>query len=559
VHEKYNMHELWDYIIVGQGIAGTTLAWQLHWRNARVLLIDRDEETSSSKIAAGLITPITGQRFVKSWRFDELWSSAQQFYRRVEELTGCEFFALNSQVRLFSNAKEQGRFAKRQFSEEDAKLPTPLVNEESFDDSFGGFEMQAVGQLNVLEYLTASRSFFEQRSAWIEGEVGLENDIAIRHGIVELVSHKIKARCLIFCQGYSSDPHPWFPQVEFDATRGEIITVRVPGLTETRIINRGVWLAPLGGELFRAGSTYDWDDLTSGPTEAGKANIVERLQSFLRLPFQVVNHQAAVRPIVIGRHPIVGLSAADPQIGIFNGLGSKGSLQAPSVAGQFAQLLTNDKADEGATLIDAEIRVDSRFPFLESKQPKASKPKLTELAHEFVGNALKAGELAIDATAGNGHDTLFLALQVGHGGQVIAIDIQAQALQRTQQRVQNSEFENVTTVERCHSQMANIVDHQDHGRVGAVMFNLGYLPKGDKSVITRAHTSLIAIKAALKIIRPGGVVSILAYPGHSGGDAETEAVTQFIDSLSVDKFAVSKTQATDDPSSPILIRITAAT
>ena len=546
----------WDFIIVGQGLAGTTLAWHLHWRNSRVLLIDRDDDITSSKIAAGLITPITGQRLVKTWRFDELWETAQLFYRRAERLTGTRFFTPNSQVRLFANEKERTRFAERSFHADEIDQPDTLVNRDWFDDSLGGFQMRHFAQLNVPSYLAASRRYFENLGAWINADLSPNDDIQIQAAGVELARQKVRARRLIFCQGFAARENPWFSQIQFDATRGEILTVRIPGLCETRIVNRGVWLAPLGDGLFRVGSTYDWDDLTSGPTEAGRAAIVERLASFLRLPFEVIDHQAAVRPIVIGRHPIVGLHPAHPQIGIFNGLGSKGSLQAPRLAELFASHLL----DEDSSALDDEINVAKRFaietltptPTIESNPRKL---RLTELAHQQVAAVLKPGELAIDATAGNGHDTLFLVAQVGQTGRVIAIDIQPAAIQRTAERLQEQGFSNVTLIQRCHGDLLEIVPASDHGRVGAVMFNLGYLPHGDKSVMTRTGTSLLAIAAALEIVRPSGIVSILAYPGHSGGDDESSAVVQFVSSLDVSKFTVSKTQATSDATSPILIQV----
>lgn len=544
----------WDFIIVGQGLAGTTLAWQLHWRNSRVLLIDRDDKITSSKIAAGLITPITGQRFVKTWRFDELRESAQRFYRRVEQLTDTEFFTPNSQLRLFANEKECVRFAARQFTNDDIEKSEPLINPGWFAAALGGFQMRDSAQLNVPSYLAASRTYFAKINAYINAEISPHDDIQIRASQVTLARFDVRASRVIFCQGFAARENPWFSHIHFDATRGEILTVRIPDLCETRIVNQGVWLAPLGGELFRVGSTYDWNDLTSGPTKAGRAAIVERLGSFLRLPFEIVDHQAAVRPIVIGRHPIVGLHPTQSHIGIFNGLGSKGALQAPRLAEQFASHLL----DENSPALDDEINVEKRFavttpkPATEFAPPKL---RLTELAHQQVAAILKPGELAIDATAGNGHDTLFLAAQVGPAGRVISIDIQTIAIQCTAERLQQQGFSNVTFVQRCHGDLLDIVPASDHGRVGAVMFNLGYLPHGDKSVMTLADSSIKSIVAALEIVRPSGIVSILAYPGHSGGDDETSAVLKIVSALDAAEFTVSITQATSDPSSPILIQI----
>lgn len=536
------MHQS-DFIIVGQGLAGTSLAWQLHFRGATVLLIDRDDASTASKIAAGLITPITGQRFVKSWKFEELWQSALQFYQRVEHLTGAKFFKVNSQVRLFASQSEQS-------SLHDSQQATPPLNPAWFDVEHGGFQMDSSAQLDVSTYLHVSRAFFNELNSVLVADIDMNSDIKV-DSEVELPRHSARASKLIFCRGFADRENPWFSQVAFDPTRGEILTVRIPGLEETRIVNRGVWLAPLGDEFFRAGATYDWNDLTSGPTQEGRDEIVRRLESFLKLPFEVVDHHAAVRPIVMGRHPICGLHPDIPQLGIFNGLGSKGSLQAPMIAAQMASHLI-----DGAPL-DEEIDFVRRFPNLSTSArdtDQKRRPRLTELAHQTIRENIRLGETVVDATAGNGHDTLFLSEIVGEQGRVIAIDVQDEAIQRTARHVENAGVRNVRLVTSCHSELARIVDESDHRRVAAIMFNLGYLPKGDKSVITQTATSMLAIQAALELVRRDGIVSVLAYPGHAGGDTETTAVIDFVNSLDSEQFEVRTTKAKNNPTSPILIQ-----
>jgi glycine/D-amino acid oxidase-like deaminating enzyme len=187
----------WDVIIVGQGLAGTTLAWHLNWRGARVLLIDRDEDFTSSKIAAGLITPITGQRLVKTWRFDELWNSAKSFYEKVEQLTATPFFRLTSQVRLFANEKEPSRFAERKFDGDEIEQPVPLIDSHSFHNLLGGFQMNQSAQLNVSDFLTASRTYFEKNNAWLKADVQA-SDIAIQSDGIVLAKHGLTAKRLIF-------------------------------------------------------------------------------------------------------------------------------------------------------------------------------------------------------------------------------------------------------------------------------------------------------------------------------------------------------------------------
>jgi len=143
----------------------------------------------------------------------------------------------------------------------------------------------------------------------------------------------------VFCQGIDAVQNPWFAHVRFKPAKGEILTVRIKGLPEERIIHRGVWLMPLGDGFFRVGATYEWDELNDIPTTVGREEICSRLRDFLRLPFEVIAHDAAVRPIVLHQYPVVGMHPHFPQFGFFNGLGSKGSLQAPWLAHHLAESL----------------------------------------------------------------------------------------------------------------------------------------------------------------------------------------------------------------------------
>ncbi|MCH9656709.1 MAG: methyltransferase domain-containing protein [Planctomycetes bacterium] len=162
--------------------------------------------------------------------------------------------------------------------------------------------------------------------------------------------------------------------------------------------------------------------------------------------------------------------------------------------------------------------------------------RLTDQAHELIAAVLKPGETAIDATAGNGHDTLFLCQTVGPTGSVFAFDIQQKGLDQTIEKLTQAGFSNCNLVCHDHSQLAEIIPSNLHQRIGAIMFNLGYLPGGDHTIITQQHSTLTAVKAASKLLRPGGILTIMAYPGHPGGAAETTAVSEWINTLEENLF-----------------------
>lgn len=160
---------------------------------------------------------------------------------------------------------------------------------------------------------------------------------------------------------------------------------------------------------------------------------------------------------------------------------------------------------------------------------------LLESAHQSIKSALIGGDVAIDATLGNGHDTLFLAQSVGDRGHVYGFDVQIQAIQATRQRLMARDLlGRVSLNHACHSQMETYVD----GAVKAIMFNLGYLPGADKQLITRVETTLQAVAAGCRLLAKEGVMTILAYPGHAGGDIESEELRLWIQCLDMERFQV---------------------
>ncbi len=165
--------------------------------------------------------------------------------------------------------------------------------------------------------------------------------------------------------------------------------------------------------------------------------------------------------------------------------------------------------------------------------------KITEMAHLYIKTALQEGGVAVDATAGNGLDTLFLARQVGPGGRVYAFDIQEEALRRTSALLQRENLlERVKLIRVGHEQMSAHVTEA----VSAVMFNLGYLPGGDHSMVTVKETTLTALKEALSLLQNGGVITVVAYPGHHGGKEELKALLDYCARLNSRAYRVAYTR-----------------
>lgn len=162
---------------------------------------------------------------------------------------------------------------------------------------------------------------------------------------------------------------------------------------------------------------------------------------------------------------------------------------------------------------------------------------LTEQAQDKIAQVLRPGDWAIDGTVGNANDTFFLADQVGPQGQVIGFDIQELAIHRATAVLGEGQLlGRCRLLQRSHHQMRDWLPMNWIGEVRAIMFNLGYLPRGDKSIITHPETTLPALEAGLEIIAPGGRITVVAYTGHEGGMDETLAIRNWLRQVSPSEF-----------------------
>ncbi len=331
-------------LIIGQGLAGTALAWRLRERGVPFVIVDPNEPGTCSKIAAGLVTPITGRRVKPSWRVDELLPEAMAFYQRIEQTLGAKFFHPLPLVRLFKEPREAEWWRGRandegigQWVDPDA----PLIDEHQFNASLGGFVQRHSGWLDTAAYLRESRAFFEKENRIVNA--------AIREDEIEEHADRICWRGesfshAVFCRG-ADERHGarFFPWLRFECARGVIANLRAD-LNEHRLVNRGCWILPRGNGTWRAGSTYEFDLKT--PMETSVADLDNKLSQLIRVPFELSDAQVGIRPIIQHRQLVLGRHPAHSRVGIFNGLGSKGVLRAPFFSKMLVELFLDDKPPE---------------------------------------------------------------------------------------------------------------------------------------------------------------------------------------------------------------------
>lgn len=333
------------HLIIGQGLAGTALAWHLWQRGVPFLIVDRDEPVTSSKIAAGLLTPITGMRLSLSENYGPWLREAMTFYRHKERLLGQRFLHARPHVRLFKNDEEPKRWAKRASTPEvqpfvKAVPPDPLVSPDVFHAPRGGFQMRHSGYLDTAAFLNSSKAWFAKHGQWVAAECRLE-DLQVSDHEVHWRDQRFQQ--VTFCTGWEAMKHPWFDWVPFEPARGTILTARANLDGERRIINGGCWLLARPDGTLRIGSTYETRFVhPHGADEAKVADLHARISRLVRVPVEILLQQSAVRPIIARQRTLIGRHPARPRVSFFNGLGSKGTLRAPAFASALASHLLND-------------------------------------------------------------------------------------------------------------------------------------------------------------------------------------------------------------------------
>lgn len=341
-------------LIVGGGLAGVALAWRLWQRGVPFVLVDPGHDETCSKIAAGLVTPITGMRLTVSPGFAEHLAAARQFYHEIGSALDRQFYREMPHVRLFKDEREarhwQSRASEQRFQEWlDPGAPSPLVDDRFFHGELGGIQQRGSGWLDTAGYLAASRHFFEQRQCWRQDTV--------EEGSLEPCADGVRwqgnmHRFAILCRGAEERSQSrFFPWLSWQCARGVIATVKAD-VPEERIVARGAWMLPRDGG-WRAGSTYDWD--LTAPIGPSIETLRAKLAGLLRVPFEMVRTQAGVRPILAGRSAALGRHPVHPTVAVFNGLGSKGSLLAPF----FSRMLVDHLLDGGPLDESVDVRGNS--------------------------------------------------------------------------------------------------------------------------------------------------------------------------------------------------------
>ena len=342
--------KIYDVLIVGQGLAGSILAHELLERGQNVLVVDKKNiGITSSSIAAGIINPITGMRFVKSWRIDDFLPVARTTYKILEKKLKILLWYDKKILRTIRLAEDENNWLLRASYPDNQnyfgdlkKVSLPHANSEIIKLA----EIKNGAQVNVPLLIKTYRKFLrrENRLVYLETNpdtIEFFSDYQTLNGIA--------ARKIIFCEGERGRFNPFFNHLPFLPDKGELIIAELPSWQFTDIVKDKFSIVPLPLEknkkqLYWIGATDSWTFDDNLPTQEKRAHIEKELQKMLPdMPNNYVpkKHLAAIRPTVKDRRPFIGFHAQQKNLGIFNGFGTKGASLVPYWAAHFADVITS--------------------------------------------------------------------------------------------------------------------------------------------------------------------------------------------------------------------------
>lgn len=326
-----------DVLIVGQGIAGSVMAYHAIKRGLEVGVIDTPLEGRASVVAGGLINPVTGRRVKKSWNYELFYDRLVKTYTEIDNLLGIKSFHLMPVYRLLATMEDVNNWEVQRLESEYMSFMKAVVFDldEKIAVHQGAGVIDKGGWLDTAIFLKAFRQYIREKEFLAE-EVFDYNQVRA-HQYKDIGFKKI-----IFCEGFRVAENPFFPGFNLWSTKGETLLIKTAGEDLKYILNKNMLMIPMGDGIYKIGATLERNTDTS-ITEKGLEELKEKVASVIRVPYQILQQDAGIRPNVRDRKPMIGVSLQYDNFYVFNGLGSKGVSLAPYFADHLLQHMLDNQ------------------------------------------------------------------------------------------------------------------------------------------------------------------------------------------------------------------------
>ncbi len=343
-----------DFLIVGGGIAGCTLALELEKLGKTISIIDNQLESSSSRVAAGLLSPMVPRNVRKTWLSDQIFPHVFEYYKEFETRWNISLISQINTLQIHKNLRQVHNWTIRAGEpgfESYLNINAPELPDCMKPLNFDCIEVLQTGRLNVKQFIDSAKNHFSQseNTQYLISEFIYSDLFKNQHG---WEYHGQQFEKVVFAEGIGILKNPFFNYLPFNPSGGDILKVRIPKIPQSHILKKKEWVLPIGQNEWLAGSTYHTNDLDVVPQKKDADWLVEELSSWLGQPIEVLEHQRGVRPTVAERKPYLGEHPKEYNLFVYNGLGSKGSSLVSYFSSHYAQHLVNQMP----LLSDVQIR-----------------------------------------------------------------------------------------------------------------------------------------------------------------------------------------------------------
>ncbi len=335
------MVEKYDYIIVGQGIAGTLLSWFLMKKGKTFLVIDNNHDQSASKVAAGIINPITGRKYVKSWRIEDLLPFAKTTYFDIAKFLKTDLVHEKLIFRGLYSIKDENTWEARKSEAFSGMYIVENPDISEFEDKIRDIYKYGVIkngiQVQLPKLIKKYREYLIKNALILNEKLDYDK-IDIKEDVVKYKN--LECSKLLFAEGYQSEFNPYFKYLPYAPAKGDVLIVKIKGNPFENLLRNKIFIAPMEDDLYWVGSKYQWEFEDDAPDKEKGRELKDMLDKMLNVPYEIVDHIAGIRPCVDKRRPLLGPHPDHPNLYIFNGLGTKGTSLGPYWASHLVDHLT---------------------------------------------------------------------------------------------------------------------------------------------------------------------------------------------------------------------------
>ncbi len=339
-----------DYLIIGQGLAGSCLAHKLIKENKSFKIIDV-VSNSASFISSGMYNPVVLKRFTPVWNAQKEIDKLLEEFSEFEKLLKVKLVYPSDLYRIFANEDEVKTWLKKsQRNENLIPFLDPQVHESinpNIKADFGMGRVMQCGKIFVRELLREFRKYLISRQELID-DVFDFNSLKVQTDKIEYKG--IEAKKLVFCDGYTLKANPFFDYLPMEGVKGETMVIHAHGLELKDIVKSKVFIMPMEKDYYYVGATYYYREVNDEISEEGQTELTENLNKFLKMDYKVIRQFAGIRPTVIDRRPLLGVHPNKQNVYVFNGLGSRGVMLAP--------IMTEELYDFIEKSIDLQAEID---------------------------------------------------------------------------------------------------------------------------------------------------------------------------------------------------------